>query len=263
MGWHTEKVNGSFFDSFCAFLARVEPSFSASGCYPPCQIYLQPAKSGAKAKATPADIQAAAELVAGVGLRVFSHAPLIINLSNPVTKLDPEDTTFIISLLKRDLRLCRELGGRGCVVHCGKPKGQSYQRALRKMEETIREVLPEASAETPLLLETPAGDKGEVCVTFEEFSSFYRRFEGDPRLKVCIDTAHVWGAGYWPLDYLSQWEETNGTDSLGLVHFNDSRRERGSRKDEHQLPGRGHIGFDHMLLTALWCEERGVPYVHE
>ena len=117
----------------------------------------------------------------------------------------------------------------------------------------------------PLVLETPAGE-GEVCATFEEFAGFFRRVRAQApagRLLACVDTAHVWAAGYWPLDYLERWEAEVGLDALALVHFNDSKLGRGSRRDLHEVPGRGAIGPDHMLRVALWCEARGVPYVFE
>lgn len=265
MGFHVEMVPRGLTASLTAFLDGLSSRGVLSGSCKSVQFYLQKQYGGTGLSSL--DLNECKSLVQAKGLRLFSHSPLYVNLSNPVTK-NVSHSGFIVRLLKTDLELCRAAGGRGSVVHCGRPKKDSsaslgYQAALTKMEETIRRVLPAATPDCPLLLETPAGDKGEVCTNLEDLAAFYSRFrEGEP-LKICVDTCHVWGAGYWPLEYLERWALEHGKDSIGLVHFNDSRRERAARKDEHAWPGEGHIGLEHLIRVALWCEDNEIPFVHE
>lgn len=134
--------------------------------------------------------------------------------------------------------------------------------ALNIMEKSLRKVLKYASKSCPILLETPAGEGTEVCTTFEEFSNFFTRFENDERLRVCIDTCHVFAAGHEPYTYLLSWNQKH-PNTIGLVHFNDSKFPKGSRKDRHRRIGLGYIGFQQMARIAKWCVNHNITMVFE
>lgn len=116
--------------------------------------------------------------------QLYVHAPYIINLAN--------DETWPAERLRHELLACRQLGGKGVVVHVGCYKQNDKHVALQRMESSIKQVLEVASDECPLILETPVGEGTELCVTVEQLQSFYASFGGTPKLKICIDTAHIW-----------------------------------------------------------------------
>ena len=83
----------------------------------------------------------------------------------------------------------------------------------------------------------------------------------DPRLRMCLDTCHVFAAGHKPLDYLKAALARKGL--LKLVHFNDSLDVCGSCKDRHAPIGGGKIGFEGMKELAELCSQHHIPMVIE
>lgn len=194
------------------------------------------------------------------GTSIFVHAPYIINLA--VHQSDPVDGMWGIERLCSELIATRKLKGKGVVVHVGKHKGTDLAEALNQMERSIHKVLEASSPETPLLLESPAGEGTELCSTIEQLMSFYQRFKGTPHFKLCIDLCHVFSAGYDPAWYLNEWLE-KFPGSVALVHFNDSKVPRGSRVDLHYPPGLGFIGYKRMWECHQLCVKHGIPMVRE
>ena len=188
----------------------------------------------------------------GPNTKLFVHAPYIINLCS--------DDSWPVERLRHELLACQQLGGKGVVVHTGKYKDQDIEIALNKMEASIRKVLDLATEQCPLLIETPAGEGTELCSGLTRFQSFYDRFSGTPNLKICIDSAHVWGASYDPEYYLNSWL-TKRPGSIALVHFNDSGVCRGSRVDRHHQPGLGYIGYNRLWLFMKYVVKIILPMV--
>jgi deoxyribonuclease-4 len=118
-----------------------------------------------------------------------------------------------------------------------------------------------ATPECPILLETPAGQGSETLTTYTEFVEFVLLFK-DPRLRVCVDTCHVFACGYQPIDYLKRITKYN-KKLLKLVHYNDSATPCGSCLDRHAFMGTGHVGIDQMLEIAKLCHANQMPMVIE
>ena len=109
-------------------------------------------------------------------------------------------------------------------------------------------------------LETPAGQGTETLKGEDEFIDFVESFGGDPRLKVCLDTCHVFACGHEPLRFIDKLLRKG---FLHLVHFNDSKEPCGSCKDRHAFVGSGHIGTEKMSQIAQKCSESLIPMVIE
>jgi deoxyribonuclease-4 len=118
-----------------------------------------------------------------------------------------------------------------------------------------------ATPECPLLLETPAGQGSEVLRTWEEFAAFVAAI-GDPRLRICIDTCHVFACGHNPLTYLQRFLATHA-GLTHLIHFNDSATPCGSCLDRHAFVGQGHIGIATMTEIAKAAAASTLPMVIE
>ena len=91
---------------------------------------------------------------------------------------------------------------------------------------------------------------------------FIERFDDDKRLRVCVDTCHVWAAGEDPLAYIKKVALFHA-DMLKLIHFNDSEGASACCVDRHAPPGSGAIGFEKMTAIAEFAGAEGVPMVYE
>ena len=177
---------------------------------------------------------------------VFAHAAYLINLcaSNPATLARSR------SALVDELRRCEALGLRGLIVHPGSHVGTGEEEGIRRISDSINL----AHAATPgfhtlTILETTAGQGTTLGYRFNQIRKILDNIEDAHRMGVCIDTCHLFAAGY-PIHTPEGWEETVsdfdatiGLDRLVAVHVNDSKRECGSRVDRHEHIGKGKIGL--------------------
>lgn len=221
----------------------------------PYQIFLGGPQSS-HMKVTDGDLAATSSLIAAAHLKVYVHSQYIINLANATTPSD-----WNVTLLARNLQYAAAIGCRGVVVHVGKATDKPYATALENMRTNIARVLEHATPDCPLLLETPAGQGTETLKGDDEFIAFVESFGGDPRLRVCLDTCHVFACGHTPLTFIDKLAAK--PDLLRLIHFNDSLEPCGSCKDRHAPIGGGHIGYSGMEAIAKRCHELGLPMVIE
>lgn len=228
----------------------------------PCQMFLTNPRTGKKDTKTAGQIASAAQVIKETGLQFFTHAPYVINLCS--NQCDNTGRYWQQEILNQDIAHTVSMGGKGVVVHTGARKHLSEPDALYIMEYMVRTALPYATESCPLLLETPCNEGTEVCGQIQDLGQFFYRFTEEERKKlgVCVDSCHVYSAGYDPLAYLQHWEKYCGVP-IKLLHFNDSQGPAGCCKDRHAAPGHGHIGMEKMQAIAAWCHERNIPMVRE
>lgn len=240
-----------------------------------CQIFLAGNQFSKEKLFSDDDLMRTSGFIAERGVRVYIHAPYSINLSRPRNQRSEdagETGSWALGVLRHNLDVGSVIGARGVVVHVGKP-GTSKPRenppltvseAKTNMNTSIREVLDSCSPECQLLIETPAGQGTELYTDAEELWDFWNGFTTSEkaRLGICIDTCHVFAAGHDPLEYLKFWIERDSA-AIGLIHFNDSKHERGSRKDRHAPYGHGHIGRETLSAVAELANAYGIPMVME
>ena len=245
-------------------LVKTFTDWSAARPGAPCQLFLRNPRGGKMAASTPAQVPAAAALIAAKRLMMFCHTIYTINLCTNV--VDEKGDYWMQRYLNEDVAMTVALGGRGTVVHTGARKTIPLDTALNTMENMVRTALTHATPIAPLLLETPCGEGTEVCAKIEELAAFCARFNPaeQTRLGICVDTCHVFAAGYDPLAYLNHWEQYMGTTvPVKLVHFNDSATSACSHTDRHAAPGTGHIGMAKMEAVADYCRKKNIPMVTE
>jgi deoxyribonuclease-4 len=202
------------------------------------------------------ELAAAGSLVAEKGVNLYVHSQYIINLCTSGGGGD----NWNVSLLKKNLQYAAAIGCKGVVVHVGKSTTAAVPAALETMRKNIVECLEDATEECPLLLETPAGQGTETLTGVDDFLGFVTGIN-DPRLRICLDTCHVFACGHKPIDYLGKFEVYPGL--LKLVHYNDSAAPCGSCVDRHAFMGTGHIGMEGMKQIAELCHTKQVPMVIE
>lgn len=207
-----------------------------------------------------ADIEASRIFLEANNLRVFIHSIFLINTG----RSEKEFGEKALGCLRWELELGAKIGFKGVVVHCGKSLKLESEVAWNNMLANMKAMLPFISPECPLLLETSAGQGSEMCWRYEDFRDFYAAFTPEERvkIKICIDTCHVFAAGHDPLTFIENWDK-DFPKSLVLVHFNDSKECCGDKKDRHERPGHGHIGLEKMTAIAKWCFETDTPMVME
>lgn len=219
----------------------------------PYQIFLGN-PTGSKVVLQDADVEATRKDVIDRGLSVFVHTPYILNLCNPWT-----DDGWERTLLRRNLEGAAKAGFRGVVIHVGKSVKRPVREAIETMRANLAWALTYATTACPLLLETPAGQGTETLRTCEDFLTFVDSFQ-DGRLRVCVDTCHVFASGCEPVSYLQKTAEKG---LLTLVHYNDSQAACGSCVDRHAFVGTGHIGLATMTEIAEFCASKRIPMVIE
>jgi deoxyribonuclease-4 len=200
------------------------------------------------------ELAATASEISKRNSRIYVHSQYIINISNRSGDFWAEE------LLIKNLQYAVAMGCRGVVVHVGKSTGMEKSDAVKNMRDTLTNALKHATPDCPLLLETPAGQGTELLTDSDEFIDFVDSFQ-DKRLRVCIDTCHVFACGHKPLDYIKKIQERK--DLLKLVHYNDSATPCGSCLDRHAFMGTGHIGMDGMKEIAELCTSISIPMVIE
>ena len=204
------------------------------------------------------------------GIRVFVHAPYLVNLGSP-TPLTYERS---VATVAHNLRRAAELGAEGVVVHTGSCVDDgSYDAAMRQVREgllPILDALSNGGDDGPwLLLEPTAGQGRSLCGPVADLAAYLDALDNHPRAGICLDTCHVFAAGE-PLDApggatdtLDRLVAVAGAERLRLVHANDSKDVRGAAKDRHEKIGQGHIGVSAFRELLAHPATDGVPFVLE
>ena len=172
-----------------------------------------------------------------------AHDSYLINLASP----DPALRARSIECFRGELRRCHSIGLDALVSHPGNYM-DDRENGLQRNADAIVVALEAEPGSTMLLMELTAGQGTVLGSTFEEMAGLLERIPAPlrSRVGVCLDTAHVWAAGYdLATDYdgvMTRFGDTIGFDALGCLHLNDSKAALGSHLDRHQLIGEGTIG---------------------
>jgi deoxyribonuclease-4 len=153
------------------------------------------------------------------------------------------------STFAEEIRTCQRLGLSGLVMHPVGDDDADEAAVLTRVAASLNAVFEEVPDEgTPVLLETTAGQGANVGYRFEQLARIIEMVEQNERLGICVDTCHVFAAGYDIRDaagwkrMMTELESTVGLPRLKALHLNDSRKPCGSRVDRHAHIGRGEIG---------------------
>ena len=199
---------------------------------------------GSKAKKEdPADAaKAAAMLEAEHFGKLVAHGAYTMNLCTA----DPEARAFAAEVLSDDLRRMGALPGNFYNFHPGSHVGQGTEAGIGYIADALKQALSHNYPVT-VLLETMAGKGSEVGGRFEELKAIMDAV-GSSDLGVCLDTCHVYDAGYdivGNLDgVLAEFDAVVGLDRLKALHLNDSKNPFASHKDRHECLGQGSLGLD-------------------
>jgi deoxyribonuclease-4 len=178
---------------------------------------------------------------------VVLHAPYLINLGSA------KDETWekSIALLTWTLQRGAVLGANYVVFHTGSHLGAGVEAGITRIVQAIERILPNTPAEVMLLLENDVGAGHTIGNRFEHLAAILEQLPHyQDRLGICLDTAHLWGAGHdistreSTLQVLQQCDDTFGLNRLHILHLNDTEKALGSHRDVHARLGEGLISAE-------------------
>jgi deoxyribonuclease-4 len=183
----------------------------------------------------------------------ISHDSYLINLGTT----DPELWQKSVDAMVVELERAEKLGVPNVVAHPGAHVGAGEEAGLARVAEGLDRALERTSGlNVCVALETTAGQGSSLGHRFEHLQWIIEHSAHADRLKVCMDTCHIFAAGYELApkrkyqDTMKQFDQLVGFDRLVAVHVNDSKKELGSRVDRHEHIGKGKLGlepFEHLV----------------
>ena len=194
--------------------------------------------------------------------KIVAHAPYTLNACS--NKADTR--RFAGEAFRDDLKRMEYTPGNDYNFHPGSHVGQGAEEGIRLIPEMLNASLyPDMT--TTVLLETMAGKGSEVGRNFEELREILDRTELSQKMGVCLDTCHVWDAGYdivGNLDgVLTEFDKSIGLGRLKAIHLNDSLNDRGSHKDRHARIGEGYIGWEAFTRIINHPVLKNLPFILE
>ena len=199
-------------------------------------------------------------------LSVFAHANYLINLA----ATNPQFHANSIRALAEELTRADQLELPFLVLHPGAHLGAGEEAGLNAIVASINAVLRKLpKIKTRIALETTAGQGSCLGHTFEQIAYIIANVRQPERLCVCLDTAHVFAAGYdigseaAAREMFRQFDRAIGLKRLAALHLNDSKTARGSRVDRHEHIGKGRIGLDAFRFIMRARRLRKIPKVLE
>lgn len=192
----------------------------------------------------------------------LAHAPYTLNGCSA----DPALRDFARRTMADDLARLEFTPGNLYNFHPGSHVKQGVEAGITYIAEMLNEIL-RPDLHTTVLLETMAGKGSEVGRSFEELREILDRVELSDKMGVCMDTCHVWDAGYDIVNdldgVLAEFDRIVGLDRLKAVHLNDSMNVRGAGKDRHARIGEGEIGAEALVRVINHPALRDLPFCLE
>ena len=193
---------------------------------------------------------------------VVAHAPYTLNACAAKEEL----RTFAKETMADDLSRLEYIPGNYYNFHPGCHVGQGKETGIALIADTLNQII-RPGQQTIVLLETMAGKGSEIGGTFEELREILDRVKFPEKVGVCLDTCHVWDAGYDIVNRLdevfAEFDRVIGLEKLKAVHTNDSMNERGSHKDRHARLGEGTIGRPAFTRFVNHPAVQGLPCILE
>jgi deoxyribonuclease IV len=178
---------------------------------------------------------------------VVLHTIYLINLATGNDDFYEKSVTSLVGAVAA----AEQLGADAVVNHTGSHGGAGFAAGLERVRRALARALAEVgSSQVKVLIENTAGAGGTMGVSFEEIAAIINAVGGDPRVGVCLDTAHLHEAGYdlrtpAALDaLLAEFDRLIGLQRLAMFHLNDSKTPLGSNHDRHENIGLGDLGLD-------------------
>lgn len=228
------------------------------------QIFTRNPRSGNAADLNPDDMAAFHDICSKHGItHIMAHGPYTVNLCSP--KGQTRNTSRYL-LSQGLMRLDEVMPGQDYNIHPGSRLDQPLEEGIAQIAKGLNSVLRPEQTDT-LLLETMSGKGSEIGGTFEELRAIIDQVDLKDHVGVCMDTCHIWDAGYNIVDdldgVLQHFDDVIGLERLHDIHLNDSKNPCGSHKDRHAPLGEGSIGIEAIGRIINHPALRDLPFILE
>lgn len=197
-------------------------------------------------------------------LTISAHTGYLINPAGEGENLDKSKI-----LLSDEINRADKLGIKYLVLHPGNHKQKGIEEGIKCIAQTLDEVFSKDDSSVEVLLETTAGQGSSVGHRFEHIRDIISMSKYSHRLGVCLDTCHVFAAGYdistedGYLNTIEEFDKIIGINKLRLFHLNDSKKRCGSHVDRHDHIGLGLIGNKGISLFLNDKRFIGIDFIME
>ena len=193
---------------------------------------------------------------------LLAHAPYTMNLAG----VKEEVYEFGRKVIKEDIQRMDSLGIEFMCFHPGSHVGSGVEVGIDKIASALNEAIT-GKENITILLETMSGKGSEIGFTFEQIREIIDKVEHDEKIGVCLDTCHIFSAGYDIVNDLDsvidKFDKIIGLERLKAVHLNDSMMPFESKKDRHACIGEGEIGLDAIIRFITHPKLNHLPFYLE
>lgn len=205
-------------------------------------------------------------------MKVVVHSSYTHNVAK-----DWDEYSWWLKNIETEIRYCNTISAIGLVLHFGKQLDLSIEEAYNNMYTSLIYIHNKTKdcSNVKIILETSTGQGTETCFRIEDLSHFFRKFSKNEnpeiknRFRLCLDTCHIFAAGYdiqtkkSIKSYLEAFEELIGLRYLGLIHLNDCKVNLGEQKDRHDNIGKGYIGLSGLQILFKYFVKLQIPIILE
>lgn len=229
------------------------------------QIFSRSPRGGAAPKLVPEIVEQFHRERETADIRPLAvHGPYILNLASP----DARMWAWAASSYREEYARDAQLHADYLVTHVGSHKGDGEDAGIARVAKAVSSAL-EQPGRTMVLLENTAGSGQGLGYTFEHLAAIRKQVKQKDRVGVCLDTAHLFAAGYaihtadGLEDTLDTFDRTVGLEHVKLIHLNDSKAPFQSHVDRHWHIGQGHIGLEAFRRIVTHPRLASVPFILE
>lgn len=205
------------------------------------------------------------EKVVSAGISpVFLHCIYLVNLGTD----KKENLSKSIQALVNYVKAASVIGAEGVIFHAGSHGGRGFDQVFPQVINSLEQVLSEIPSDVNLVLENSAGMGQHIGSSFQEIGDMAKALDS-PQFRVCLDTQHLFAAGYNIVQednigrVMDEFDSKIGLDRIVAVHANDSKREFSSGVDRHENIGQGYIGLDGFRTMMSHKAFKGLPFFLE
>lgn len=201
-------------------------------------------------------------------MKLIIHSFYSLNIARPL-----DEYSSMIRFFLQEVKVSEELGAIAIVIHLGKKLKLTEKEAYQNMLNNLKFIYEKTKLQ--ILIETSSGQGSEMCHQLPDLAYFIKNLFNNPdnnfadRFGICIDTCHIFAAGYdlrTPekfKEYISEFDKLIGKKNIKLLHLNDSNSTLGEKKDRHQSIGLGNIGKISLYSIAKAFKDKGIPIILE
>ena len=197
---------------------------------------------------------------------IISHTSYLINIAGP----DPKKAEMSCEALKQEIIRCGQLDIPYIVLHPGAHMGEGDAKGIDRIADNINRIFDLTDTlSSRLLLETTAGQGTSIGHFFEQLAAIIEKVHDKTRIGVCLDTCHIFAAGYDFSDKngyeqaIRNFDDIIGLKNLFVIHLNDSKKACGTRVDRHEHIGDGFIGREAFKYMINDSRLKDIPKIIE